>query len=175
MLQIPQLKTLISYLMLQITQLNKLISYLMLKITQLDTLISYLMLLITEHTYLISHITGNSTKRTYLILQITQLNTLITLLLGDLTNEDRQKIMTICTIDVHSRDVVAKIISAKIENASVFQWQSQLRHRYCFVLFCVHCGSTSDWISMSDWVFVFVLVALSAFGLKDLQTFFMRC
>ena len=67
--------------------------------------------------------------------------------------------MTICTIDVHSRDVVAKIISAKIENASAFQWQSQLRHRYCFVLFrfisfrfvsfCfvsfrVHCGSTSD-------------------------------
>ena len=47
--------------------------------------------------------------------------------------------MTICTIDVHSRDVVAKIISAKIENASAFQWQSQLRHRYCFVLFCFVC------------------------------------
>lgn len=69
-------------------------------------------------------------KPKHLTLQITQLNTLISLLLGDLTNEDRQKIMTICTIDVHSRDVVAKMITAKVENASAFQWQSQLRHRY---------------------------------------------
>ncbi|CBY35272.1 unnamed protein product, partial [Oikopleura dioica] len=37
--------------------------------------------------------------------QIQQLNNLITLLLGDLTKGDRQKIMTICTIDVHARDV----------------------------------------------------------------------
>lgn len=64
------------------------------------------------------------------MLQVIQLNTLISLLLGDLTNEDRQKIMTICTIDVHSRDVVAKMIATKVENASAFQWQSQLRHRY---------------------------------------------
>jgi hypothetical protein len=41
--------------------------------------------------------------------------------------------MTICTIDVHSRDVVAKMIAAKVENASAFQWQSQLRHRYCII------------------------------------------
>jgi hypothetical protein len=39
---------------------------------------------------------------------------LITLLLGDLTKGDRQKIMTICTIDVHARDVVAKMISQKV-------------------------------------------------------------
>lgn len=42
--------------------------------------------------------------------QIAQLGALITMLLGDLTPGDRQKIMTICTIDVHSRDVVAKMI-----------------------------------------------------------------
>lgn len=62
--------------------------------------------------------------------QIQQLNALIVLLLGDLTAGDRQKIMTICTIDVHSRDVVAKMIAAKVENSSAFQWQSQLRHRW---------------------------------------------
>lgn len=61
--------------------------------------------------------------------QISQLNTLIGLLLGDLSVGDRQKIMTICTIDVHSRDVVAKMIVMKIETSSAFQWQSQLRHR----------------------------------------------
>ena len=62
--------------------------------------------------------------------QIAQLNNLITLLLGNLTKGDRQKVMTICTIDVHSRDVVGKMITNKIESALAFMWQSQLRHRW---------------------------------------------
>lgn len=61
--------------------------------------------------------------------QISQLSTLITLLIGELTKGDRQKIMTICTVDVHSRDVVSRLIQTKVETASAFQWQSQLRHR----------------------------------------------
>lgn len=74
--------------------------------------------------------------------QIAQLNALINLLLGDLTDGDRQKIMTICTIDVHARDVVAKMIIMKIENAGAFQWKSQLRLRWdtkiknCFANIC---------------------------------------
>ncbi|XP_037954213.1 dynein beta chain, ciliary [Teleopsis dalmanni] len=74
--------------------------------------------------------------------QVTQLNNLITLLLSDLTAAERQKIMTVCTIDVHSRDVVAKIIAQKVEVATAFQWQSQLRHRWdqkyddCFANIC---------------------------------------
>lgn len=62
--------------------------------------------------------------------QLSQLSTLISLLIGELTKQDRQKIMTICTIDVHSRDVVSKMIQGKVEAGSAFQWQSQLRHRY---------------------------------------------
>lgn len=61
--------------------------------------------------------------------QITQLNTLISMLRGELNENERQKIMTICTIDVHARDVVGKLITIKAENSSNFQWQSQLRHR----------------------------------------------
>ncbi|XP_074102149.1 dynein beta chain, ciliary [Cotesia typhae] len=74
--------------------------------------------------------------------QINQLNTLITILCGELTDNERQKIMTICTIDVHARDVVGKLIATKAENSSNFQWQSQLRHRWddgigdCFVNIC---------------------------------------
>ncbi|KAH9636656.1 hypothetical protein HF086_003474 [Spodoptera exigua] len=55
---------------------------------------------------------------------------------------DRQKIMTICTIDVHSRDVVAKLIVAKVDSSNAFHWQSQLRHRWdnalghCFANIC---------------------------------------
>jgi len=61
--------------------------------------------------------------------QINQLNTLIAMLRGDLTESNRQKIMTICTIDVHARDIVGKLIAIKAENSLDFQWQSQLRHR----------------------------------------------
>ena len=74
--------------------------------------------------------------------QVTQLNTLINLLLGDLTKDNRQKIMTICTIDVHARDVVAKLIAQKVENSQAFTWLSQLRHRWdeelkhCFANIC---------------------------------------
>ncbi|XP_078609718.1 dynein beta chain, ciliary-like isoform X2 [Branchiostoma floridae x Branchiostoma japonicum] len=74
--------------------------------------------------------------------QINQLNQLITHLLGELTRGDRQKIMTICTIDVHNRDVVQKMIINKTESAGAFLWQSQLRHRWdenqkhCFANIC---------------------------------------
>ena len=74
--------------------------------------------------------------------QIQQLNTLINLLIGKLSKGDRQKIMTICTIDVHARDVVASLVLKKIESALAFQWLSQLRHRWdeekgdCFANIC---------------------------------------
>ncbi|XP_017386889.1 dynein heavy chain 9, axonemal isoform X4 [Cebus imitator] len=74
--------------------------------------------------------------------QVAQLKTLITMLIGQLSKGDRQKIMTICTIDVHARDVVAKMISQKVDNAQAFLWLSQLRHRWddevkhCFANIC---------------------------------------
>ncbi|XP_025160705.1 dynein beta chain, ciliary-like [Harpegnathos saltator] len=68
--------------------------------------------------------------RDYQKKQIGQLNALIAILRGELNENDRQKIMTICTIDVHARDVVGKLISIKAESSSSFQWQSQLRHRW---------------------------------------------
>lgn len=84
----------------------------------------------------------DSAMKDYQRKQIMQLNALINLLLGELSGGDRQKIMTICTIDVHSRDVVSKMIAHKVTNASTFQWQSQLRHRWdriendCYVNIC---------------------------------------
>ncbi|XP_033840356.1 dynein heavy chain 9, axonemal isoform X2 [Periophthalmus magnuspinnatus] len=74
--------------------------------------------------------------------QVTQLNTLISLLIGKLSPGDRQKVMTICTIDVHARDVVTKIVAQKVENSQAFVWLSQLRHRWndtekhCFANIC---------------------------------------
>lgn len=73
---------------------------------------------------------------------IVQLSSLIGMLLGDLTPGDRQRIMTICTIQVHSRDIVSKMIGQRVDTCRSFQWQSQLRHRWdtneahCFVNIC---------------------------------------
>ncbi|XP_078257485.1 dynein axonemal heavy chain 17-like [Rhinoraja longicauda] len=78
----------------------------------------------------------------YLKKQVGQLNALITLLVGSLSTGDRQKIMTICTVEVHARDVVNKMIVTKVDNIQVFAWQSQLRHRWddeknhCFANIC---------------------------------------
>ena len=46
--------------------------------------------------------------------QINQLNTLINLLLGKLTDQDREKITTLCLIDLHARDVVCKMLNLKV-------------------------------------------------------------
>ncbi|KAI3360460.1 hypothetical protein L3Q82_002355 [Scortum barcoo] len=74
--------------------------------------------------------------------QISQINLLIGMLLGDLSSGERQKIMTICTIDVHARDIVASLIGQKVTTSQAFQWLSQLRHcwyghqHHCFVNIC---------------------------------------
>uniref|UniRef100_A0AAY4C1B1 Uncharacterized protein n=1 Tax=Denticeps clupeoides TaxID=299321 RepID=A0AAY4C1B1_9TELE len=67
--------------------------------------------------------------------QVHQLNTLISKLTGQLSPGDRQKIRTVCTFGLHTRDV-------EVENSQHFLWQSELRHRWdetdqeCFVNIC---------------------------------------
>ncbi len=46
---------------------------------------------------------------------------------GPLNGEQRAKIITIITIDVHARDVIDNFVAQKIIESSAFQWQSQLR------------------------------------------------
>ena len=41
---------------------------------------------------------------------------------------DRSTLITLCTIDVHARDVLARLIDERVEDATCFQWQSQLRY-----------------------------------------------
>ncbi len=74
--------------------------------------------------------------------QVSQLNTLISMLVGQLTPGDRQKVMTICTIDVHARDVVAKMIAQKVRGATVDKSAQEpvlckflCRHRDCCCIF----------------------------------------
>ena len=61
--------------------------------------------------------------------QLDHLTGLIELINGELKKLDRKKIMTLCTIDVHSRDVMQRLIDERCENGACFQWQSQLRYK----------------------------------------------
>jgi len=49
------------------------------------------------------------------------------LILTDLTPNNRLLTISVVTVDVHSRDVVAALIETKAENAQNFMWQSQLK------------------------------------------------
>lgn len=74
--------------------------------------------------------------------QVNQLTALISLIQGHMTSGNRQMIMTVCTLDVHARDMVAKLINEKADSATCFSWQSQLRLRWdedqndCFINIC---------------------------------------
>ncbi len=60
--------------------------------------------------------------------QVANLVDLIDIINSELTKNDRKKLITLCTIDVHARDVVQRLIDERVENVSCFQWQSQLRY-----------------------------------------------
>ena len=56
-----------------------------------------------------------------------RLSHLIALVLGELSRGDRTKIISLITMDVHSRDVVAKLVADETEGPMAFEWQKQLR------------------------------------------------
>ncbi len=57
------------------------------------------------------------------------LNALTSMVLGELSRGDRSKIKTLITIEVHARDIVSRLVADKVESASSFSWQSQLKYR----------------------------------------------
>jgi dynein heavy chain len=59
-----------------------------------------------------------------------RLEALIVLVQGDLSGSDRAKIITLITIDVHSRDMIQALLDRKAESSQDFLWQSQLRYEY---------------------------------------------
>ena len=60
--------------------------------------------------------------------QIDTLNKYAELILGDLTSNDRRKIIMLMTLDVHARDVVIGLIDTKAESKEAFAWMSQLKY-----------------------------------------------
>ena len=74
--------------------------------------------------------------------QLDQLAALIELINGDMSKLDRKKMIMLCTLDVHARDVALRLIEERVESGLAFQWQSQLRYyqhettRDCQVKIC---------------------------------------
>jgi dephospho-CoA kinase len=71
--------------------------------------------------------------------QVQQLADLIDEINKEQTNLDRKKLITLCTIDVHARDVLTRLIEERVEDGMCFQWQSQLRYEP--FLTCTSTGS----------------------------------
>jgi hypothetical protein len=59
---------------------------------------------------------------------------------GNLTPEVRNKVISMITLDVHSRDVVSDLIKSRAENPQEFKWQSQLRYYFSVCRFSVMQG-----------------------------------
>ena len=60
--------------------------------------------------------------------QVDNISGLIKLINTDLKKNDRKKIVTLCMIDVHARDVAERLMKDKVESSNCFQWQSQLKY-----------------------------------------------
>jgi dynein heavy chain len=69
--------------------------------------------------------------------QFSQLSELIITINQPLDKLDRKKLITLCTIDVHARDVVQRLIDERVDDAMCFPWQSQLRYVCVCVRACV--------------------------------------
>ncbi|GLD91666.1 hypothetical protein PINS_up000199 [Pythium insidiosum] len=65
--------------------------------------------------------------KTYNKRQEQQLTDLIKLTQSDISSEERQRVMVLITMDAHGRDIVANMIRAGVDDATSFQWQSQLK------------------------------------------------
>jgi dynein heavy chain, axonemal len=62
--------------------------------------------------------------------QIDQLKDLIRLTQTKLNKSDRTRVMVCITMDAHSRDIVIGMDRDGVSEASAFQWQSQLKHKF---------------------------------------------
>jgi len=74
--------------------------------------------------------TNPNLMRKYSEFQVDQLKELIRLTQTKLNKSDRTRVMVCITMDAHSRDIVIGMVRDDVREASHFQWQSQLKHKF---------------------------------------------
>ncbi|TGZ60763.1 hypothetical protein CRM22_008363 [Opisthorchis felineus] len=60
-----------------------------------------------------------------------QLNDLVLRVRSPLSNNDRDKLTTVLTVDVHARDIVSDFVRDNVTDVQDFAWESQLRFYWC--------------------------------------------
>ena len=59
--------------------------------------------------------------------QVAMLNKFSEAIRGNLTKQQRLKVVALVTIEVHARDILEKMVKTKIADSNAFEWLSQLR------------------------------------------------
>ncbi|KAL8008331.1 putative AAA+ ATPase domain, dynein heavy chain region D6 P-loop domain, immunoglobulin-like protein [Plasmopara halstedii] len=83
-----------------------------------------------EHSFRSIQAGDKNALKDYNTTQEKQLEDLIKLTQSDISYAERQRVMVLITMDAHGRDIVANMIRAGVQEATHFQWQSQLKHYF---------------------------------------------